>query len=76
MGLYSPEQHNLYDGRYVLTGGTIYQVGTLSDESAWDHMGDDGSDLRPVGGTAEIDVDEINNTGTFRASSTYLRDGT
>ena len=67
VGLYSPEQHDLYDGRYLLTGGAIYQVGTLSDESPWDHMGDDGSDLRRVGGTAEIDVDEINNTGTFRA---------
>lgn len=30
-------------------------------------MGNDGSNLRPVGGTAEIDVNEIENTGTFRA---------
>ncbi len=67
MGLYAPEQHNLYDGRFIITGSRIYQVGTLQDESPWDHMGNDGSNLRPVGGTAEIDVDEIDNTGTFRA---------
>jgi hypothetical protein len=67
MGLYAPAQHDLYDGRFIISGARIYQVGTLHDESPWDHMGADGSNLHPVGGTAEIDVDEINNTGTFRA---------
>lgn len=67
MGLYAPGQHDLYDGKFIITGSKIYQVGTLNDESPWDHMGHDGKNLRPVGGTAEIDVDEINNTGTFRA---------
>ena len=67
MGLYAPGQHDLYDGKFIITGSRIYQAGTLNDESPWDHMGDDGSNLRPVGGTAEIDVDEISNTGTFRA---------
>jgi hypothetical protein len=67
MGLYTPRQHDLYDGKFILTGGRIYQVGTLNDKSPWDHMGDDGTNLRPAGGTAEINVDEINNTGTFRA---------
>lgn len=67
MQLYAPEQHELYDGRFVISGARIYQVGTLNDESPWDHMGNDGSNLRQVGGTAEIDVNEIENTGTFRA---------
>ncbi len=30
-------------------------------------MGNDGSTLRPVGGTVELDIDEIRNTGSFRA---------
>jgi hypothetical protein len=30
-------------------------------------MGDDASNLREVGGTIDIDIDEIANTGTFRA---------
>ena len=68
MGLYAPTQHDLYDGRYIISGAKIYQSGTLNDESPWDHMGNDGSNVRPVGGTVEFDVDEINNTGTFKAS--------
>lgn len=67
MGLYAPEQHDLYDGRFIISGARIYQAGTLNDESPWDHMGNDGSNLRPVGGTVELNVDEIANTGTFRA---------
>jgi hypothetical protein len=66
-GLYSPGLHEAYDGRFVITGGAIHQVGTLNDTSPFDHMGDDGSMVRPVGGTVEIDVDEIANTGTFQA---------
>ena len=67
MEIYAPEQHDLYDGRFIISGARIYQVGTLNDESPWDHMGNDGSNLRPVEGTVELDVDEINNTGSFRA---------
>ena len=67
MGLYAPEQHELYDGRFVISGSRIYQAGTLDDESPWDHMGDDASNLRAVSGEVSIDVDEIGNTGTFRA---------
>ncbi len=67
MGAFTPSQHPLYDGRFILTGAHVLQVGTLDDASPWDHMGDDGNDLRPVGGTIEIDVDEKANTGTFRA---------
>ena len=67
MGIYTPEQHDLYDGRFRISGRRIFQVGALADESPWDHMGDDAANLREVGGSIEIDVDEINNTGTFRA---------
>ena len=54
MGLYAPGQHDLYDGKFIISGSRIYQVGTLNDESPWDHMGNDGMDLRAVGGTAEL----------------------
>lgn len=67
MGLYAPEQHELYDGRFVIRGSRIYQSGTLTDESPWDHMGDDATNLRAVHGVVELDVNEIENTGTFRA---------
>ena len=66
-GLYAPAQHPLYDGRFVISGTRVHQVGTLSDRSPWDHMGDDASNVRTVDGVIEIDVDERTNTGTFRA---------
>ncbi len=67
MGLYAPGQHDLYDGKFIISGNRIYHVGTLNDESPWDHMGNDGANIRPVEGSAELDVNEIENTGTFRA---------
>ena len=67
LGVYALGQHPLYDGRFVVSGSRVYQAGTLSDAPPWDHMGDDGTNLRPVEGTIEIDVDERANTGTFRA---------
>jgi hypothetical protein len=67
MGIYSPNQHELYDGRFVIRGSRIYQAGTLDDAPPWDHMGDDAGNLRAVHGTIDLDVNEIENTGTFRA---------
>jgi hypothetical protein len=67
MGLYQPKQHELYDGRFVIRGTRVYQAGTLNDKSPWDHMGDDASNLRAVDGEILLDVNEIENTGTFRA---------
>jgi hypothetical protein len=72
MGLYAPSQHQLYDGHFIIRGARIYQVGILNDESPWDHMGDDASNLRPVGGSVSFDVNEIENTGTFRAELDLL----
>ena len=65
MTLYTPEQHDLYDGRFVLSAGGVHQVGRLRDAPGWDHMGNDGAGVHPVGGTVEIDVNEIDNTGRF-----------
>jgi hypothetical protein len=67
MGIYAPNQHELYDGTFRISGSRIYQAGTLNDESPWDHMDDAAENLRPVHGRAFVDVDEIANTGTFRA---------
>ena len=70
MRIYTPEQHDLYDGRFVLGAGRIYQVGRLSDPPGWDHTGNDGENAHPVPGMVEIDVDEINNKGRFAAKLT------
>jgi hypothetical protein len=67
MGMYAPNQHELYDGRFIIRATRIYQAGTLRDSSPWDHMGDDASNLRAVDGEISLDVNEIANIGTFRA---------
>jgi hypothetical protein len=67
IALYAPEQNELYDGHFVLQASRIYQVGGLNDAPGWNHMGNDGSSAHAVQGTAEIDVDEKANTGTFVA---------
>lgn len=65
--LYAPEQHDLYDGHFVLSASRIYMVGGLNDAAGWNHMGNDAAAIHPAEGTAEVDVNEIANTGTFRA---------
>ena len=65
--IYAPEQHDLYDGRFVISANRLYMVGTLNDAPGWDHLDNDAKSLRPASGTAEIDVNEIQNTGTFEA---------
>lgn len=67
MGIYAPGQHELYDGRFIIRGSRIYQAGSLDDASPWDHMGDDAGNLRVVDGVVSFDVDEVENTGEFRA---------
>lgn len=67
MGIYAPDQHELYDGRFHVSGSRIFQAGALNDPPPWDHMGDDASNLRPVHGEVVIDVNEIANSGAFRA---------
>ncbi|MDA2924594.1 hypothetical protein MYX65_08060 [Acidobacteria bacterium AH-259-L09] len=67
MGIYTPEQHDLYSGRFIIGGGTIYQVGRLNDPPGWDHMDNEAERTYPVEGGVELDVNEINNTGTFVA---------
>ena len=62
-----PEQHDLYDGHYVLSANRIHMVGGLNDPVGWDHMDNEAKTVKPVSGTAEIDVNDLTNTGTFEA---------
>ena len=66
--LFAPEQHDLYDGHFVLSANRIYMVGGLNDAPGWDHMDNAAAHLRPASGSVDIDVDEIKNTGTFTAT--------
>src|SRR5512134_487317 len=70
MHIFAPEQHDLYDGHFVISAGRIYMVGGLNDPEGWDHLDNDARTVLPVSGRAEIDVDEIRNTGSFQARLT------
>jgi hypothetical protein len=65
--LCSPEQHDLYDGHYILSANRIHMVGGLNDPAGWDHMDNEAKTVKPVAGTAEIDVNDLTNTGKFDA---------
>ena len=64
--IFAPEQHDLYDGHFVISANRIHMVGGLNDPVGWDHLDNEAKNLRPVAGTAEIDVNEIQNTAHSR----------
>jgi predicted DNA binding CopG/RHH family protein len=51
--MYAPEQHDLYDGHYILSANRIHMVGGLNDPVGWDHMDNDAKTVKPVAGTAD-----------------------
>ena len=67
MRMYAPEQHDLYDGHFVLSAARIFQVGRLGDPPGWDHIDNNAERIYPVQGSIELNVNEIDNTGTFVA---------
>ena len=73
--MFAPDQHDLYDGHYVLSAGRLHMVGRLNDAPGWDHLDNAAAHVTPVAGTAEIDVNDLTNTGTFSATMT-LPEGT
>ena len=55
--VFAPEQHDLYDGHFVISANRVHMVGGLNDPPGWDHMDNDAKTVKPVSGTAEIDVE-------------------
>jgi hypothetical protein len=68
--LYTPEQHDLYDGLFNVSAGRVYMVGSVNDPPGWDHMDNMAATVKPVGGSVTINVNELQNTGTFEAALT------
>ena len=46
--IFAPEQHDLYDGHFVVSASRIYMVGGLKDPVGWDHLDNAAKNLRPV----------------------------
>jgi hypothetical protein len=65
--IYAPEQHDLYDGRFVLSASRVHIVGGLNDAEGFDHLDNAAKNVKLAAGTVTVDVDEIRNTGTFEA---------
>ena len=65
--MYAPDQHDLYDGHFVMSANRIYMVGGLNDPEGWDHLDNAAAAVTPVAGTAEIDVNDVTNSGKFEA---------
>jgi hypothetical protein len=65
--LYAPEQHDLYDGHFVVSANRVYMVGGVNDPPGWNHMDNSGASAKLVSGSVNLDVNEIQNTGTFEA---------
>jgi hypothetical protein len=65
--IYAPEQHDLYDGQFIVSASRIYMVGTLNDPTGWDHIDNAAATVRPVSGSVELNVNDLKNTGTFEA---------
>jgi len=66
--VFAPEQHDLYDGHFVLSANRIYMVGGLNDAPGWDHMDNAAATVKPVGGVVNVNVNEIQNSGTFEVA--------
>ena len=56
--MFAPEQHDLYDGHFVVDAGRIYMVGALNDAPGWDHMDNAAATVKPVSGRVAVDVDD------------------
>ena len=48
--MFAPEQHDLYDGHYIMAAGRIYMVGGLNDPTGWDHLDNEAKTVKPVSG--------------------------
>ena len=52
--LFAPDQHDLYDGHFVLSANRIHMVGTLNDAPGWDHMDNNATTVNKKGAAGEV----------------------
>lgn len=61
--IFKATEHPFYSGAFRLKGNRATLVGSMQDQSPWDHLDYAGKRLTPVQGTIEIDVNEVTNSG-------------
>jgi hypothetical protein len=45
--MFAPDQHDLYDGHFVMSAGRIHMVGGVNDPEGWDHMDNAAATVKP-----------------------------
>jgi hypothetical protein len=65
--IFKAPEHPHYSGHFRLSGQKGTLVGSMGDQSPWDHLDYAGKQLHPVAGSIEITVDERSNTGRVLA---------
>jgi hypothetical protein len=68
--IFKATEHPYYSGKFHIIGQKATMVGSMQDNSPWDHLDYAGKHLKPVQGTIDIDVNEITNTGHVIAEFT------
>ena len=61
--IFKATEHPNYSGKFRLKGGSTVLIGSMADQSPWDHLDYAGKRLNPVQGNIDIDVNEVANTG-------------
>lgn len=65
--IFKATEHPAYSGKFRLTGQKATLIGSMREETGWDHMDYTGKHLTPTKGTIEIEVDERGNKGQVEA---------
>ena len=61
--IFKATEHPFYSGAFRLKGDRATLVGSMRDQSPWDHLDYAGKRLTSVQGTIEIDANEVTNSG-------------
>jgi hypothetical protein len=61
--IFKATDHPFYSGTFRLKGDGTVLVGSMRDQSPWDHLDYAGKHLNLVQGAIEIDVNEVTNSG-------------
>ena len=68
--IFKAPEHPYYSGQFRIRGKMATLVGSMQDQSPWDHLDYAGKRLTAVQGAIDIDVNEISNMGKVIAEFT------
>lgn len=61
--IFRSTEHPYYTGRFHLTGQRTLLIGSMNDNSPWDHLDYAGKHLKSVNGSIRIEVNDLTNSG-------------